>query len=149
MRLSPITLGLAALGLFAFFKGKAASQLEIIASKASNIKGTLLTLSFDLELTVQNFSNQNLTVTGVSGNVMLNGTPIAGTLRNIPFTIAANGYSKVVIPTVIQFPYLIGAVKQYIVDFIAKKTRLVLGWSGTVSSYKVPFKVSTEFELIP
>lgn len=149
MRLSPITLIIGAVGLYAYLKGRAAQQLKVIASRATNIKGTFLTLTFDLEITIQNFSDQNLTVTGVSGNVMFNGTPIATTLKNSTFTIVKNGVTKVSIPTVIEFAYLVGAIKEYIVNFLAKKTSLSLGWTGVISSLGIPFKVESEFDLIP
>jgi LEA14-like dessication related protein len=149
MRLSPITIIIGIVGAYAYLKGRAADQLRIVASRATNIKGNLLTLRFDLEMTIQNFSDQNITVTGISGNVMFNGTPIASTLKNSTVTIVKNGYTKISVPTVIEFPYLVGAIKEYIVNFIAKKTSLSLGWSGVVSSLGIPFKVETEFDLIP
>lgn len=148
MRISPITLIIGAVALYAVTKGLAAKKLKVIASRAKNIKWTIFNVSFDLELVVQNFSDQNLLVTGLSGEVFINGNPVATTLRNTSFSIQKNNYSSVIVPTRIEFPALATALKQYIADVIKQKTSLSLNWKGTITSLGIPFNVETSFDVI-
>jgi LEA14-like dessication related protein len=139
--------GIFALGYYAV-KGLAASELGIRSSRATNIKFSLLSLSFDLELTFENFRNQNLTVSGIGGNVYLNNLVVATTLRNTPFTIQANNYTAVTIPTVIVYSNLLLAAQDYIKNVIAQKAGLTLSWRGVVSSLGLRFPLQSDFKVI-
>lgn len=138
-----IALAAAAIGLYYFSKASAGAKLQIVASNARNLKISGLALEFDLEMSISNPTNQNISINGIGGFCYLNNTVLATTASNTATTIERYSTTKILIPTRVQLTSAIYATQE-IINFI-KGTAITLAWRGQARALGVSIPLETSF----
>lgn len=134
-------IGLAAFGVYLYQKSRAASGLQIASSAVSNFRRSGWQFSFNITFQLVNNSEQNLTLNGLGGFLMLNGQQIGVVQSNKQVTIAKFATTPYVVPVSFQLPNAITLVKE-IIDFVSNKQPLRMQFTGQGRTLFLNFPLS-------